>query len=109
MGLNSVIVIANDYLHDIVEQIIKDPKSFTDALSQRINAPSQPADDIFAGRFKVISVAHNDFTNIVLIGGNTGRSIGGFGGTPVDEKVAIEQAIRALADRYGYEVKKKKK
>lgn len=111
MGLNSTVVILNDYLGAIV----RDPE-FGRRLHTAIVSPEDKTIYSVDGRAsccagKVLGTDHADFSHLYLVGGNTGSDLGhvlgGYEPKGKGRKKQLVHLLKALADELGYEVKRR--
>lgn len=86
MGLNTTVVILNDYLHDIEN----DPE-FGKKLSRAIK--NSGFNDSTRG-FQVVTCHHNSATSVIAVNGNRGRVIGWSMDRATDEELVKELVRR---------------
>lgn len=95
MGLNTAVIIRNDFLHEIKDDPEFGQKVYTAVISRGREYHGQS--------FDVLPSAHADYLQIVAIGGNTIRLLG-FGGTYQSDD---EAALRYVADAMGFRLVRK--
>lgn len=104
MGFNSVAVIFNDHLHDIKNSSTFGSDVYYAVREVDLNPNNRDLKGYF-GSGMIISSAHADFDQLVVVGQNRGRLLR-------DEKnpspVLINQLVDYLKDQ-GYSVRKNKK
>lgn len=103
MGLNTVVMLCNDRLHDLEEM----GATFAHALYRAIQGMERK--DIGLAGAKVISISHSGDMQIVAVGGNRGELLGVVSNTTyalpeAERPVAI---LRDLARQHGYYLAKK--
>lgn len=101
MGFNTVAILLNDQTHEFAND---GPLGARIANAMR-NYPSRDRLDCWFGAGKVISQAHADYSQVVVVGRNTG--------CPLSECTDLDwYAINQLKDaleRHGYRVTKRRK
>lgn len=105
MGWNSTVVI----LHDCLDMIEKDA-DFGKKLSKGIMQMQTPSHYVLPGEgtgFRVVESHHADSTTLVAVGGNCGTNlITTYGWNHHTEEGQI-RLLKELADKYGYNLRKK--
>jgi hypothetical protein len=101
MGLNTVILILNDRLDDIIER----PEEFSENVIQAIRDSSKNQIGSVA---QVICQSHADYTNVIAVGGNCATVLGcehngGRHNTTEDRERLLEQ----VADQMGFRLVRK--
>lgn len=101
MGLNTVILILNDRLDEIVDR----PEEFTEKLIQAVRNSDQSKIMQVA---QVICQSHADYTNVLAVGGNCATVLGcehngGRHNTTEDRERLLEQ----VADQMGFRLVRK--
>lgn len=95
MGLNTAVIIRNDFLHEINEDSEFGRKVYSAVISRGREYHGQA--------FDVLPSAHADYLQIAAIGGNTIRLLG-YGGTYRSDD---EAALRYLAGHLGFRLVRK--
>lgn len=99
MGMNTAMIVRNDFLHEIKEDPKFGEKVWT-AIAYNGNEQRMP----YLGEgFSVLPSSHADYIQVVAIGGNIIRRLGIGGGY----RAADEDILRNLADSMGYRLVKK--
>lgn len=104
MGFNTVAVIFNDHTHRLQE----DDGRLSREIAKAMRGWSMRDRDRMAtwfGAGQVVSQAHADYSQVVVVGQNSGRPISECGNL---DWYALDQ-IEAALKRHGYVVKKPKK
>lgn len=111
MGINSTILICNDHL----DWIKRNHSVFVNGLVSRLE---QGETDPYPGHSRwngdampgvqVISSGHSDFPSVIIVGGNSGKKITGVSRTSAGHPTDVD-ALKAMANRLGYTVRKKAK
>lgn len=100
MGFNTAMIVRNDFLHEID----KDAK-FGEKVRTAIQYAHHPEHAPYHGQgFNILPPCHADYVQIVAIGGNTIRRLGGYAGTYANTD---EEVLRNLADSMGFRLVKK--
>lgn len=100
MGMNTAMIIRNDFLHEIEEDA-----EFGKKVSSAIRYAGYPNPPYHGQAFDVLPSQHADYAQVVVISGNTIRHLGGYTGT---SKSTDEKILRNLADSMGYSLRKKR-
>jgi hypothetical protein len=105
MGLNTTLVLMNDYLHNIQEDKNLGDKIWNAVTDRMINIPRSISCGGAVEAIKVIETHHSSIYYPVLVGGNTGELVT----SPValnseNLKLAL---LKSLANELGYRVSKK--
>jgi hypothetical protein len=95
MGLNTAVIIRNDFLHEINEDPEFGRKVYRAVVSRGREYHGQS--------FDVLPSAHADYLQIAAIGGNTIRLLG-YGGAYIADD---EAALRYLAGSMGFRLVRK--
>lgn len=95
MGLNTVLIVRNDFLHEI-----KDDREFGQKIYSAIISRGR---EYHGQSFDVLPSAHADYLQIAAVGGNTIRLLGFGGGYRSDD----EAALRYLANGMGFRLVRK--
>ena len=105
MGYYSIVLIQNDFLHEIEE----DPRfgeKVSSAISQHFVEPGRAGQ-----RFRVLAVDHADVQQTIVVGGYQGIVLGtdNTGGVlpKEDDPHTIERWLKKLADKFGYRLSNK--
>ena len=100
MGMNTALIIRNDFLHEIEEDA-----DFGKKVSDAIRYAGYPNPPYHGQAFDVLPTCHADYAQVVVISGNTIRRLGGYAGT---SRSTDEEILRNLADSMGYRLTKKR-
>lgn len=99
MGLNTAMIVRNDFLHDVEE----DP-AFGQKVKTAVVFASHPEHAPYHGQsFDVLPPVHADGLQVVVIGGNGIRLMG----VVLDYRASDESILRELADRMGFMLRRK--
>jgi hypothetical protein len=102
MGMNTAMIVRNDFLHDI-----KDDPAFGQKVWTAICANGDEKRMPYLGQaFTVLSSSHADYVQIIAIGGNCIRRVGFAGG--YKDLFNDEALLRRLADDMGFRLVKKR-
>lgn len=97
MGMNTAMIVRNDFLHEIQKDRDFGSKVFNAIISAGRG-------DYHGQSFDVLPCCHADYVQVVAIGGNTIRRLGGYAGTYANTD---EEVLRNLADSMGFRLVKK--
>jgi len=98
MGFNTAVIIKNDYMHTI-----QDDKDFGEKLCDSIYYSGWNKTRNLHNSFSTLPSQHADTMQVVLIGGNSIRSLGYSNWNSTDIEI-----LRDLADQFGYKLTKKR-
>ena len=99
MGLNTAMIVRNDFLHEIKGDPEFGAKVWT-AIAANGNEKRMP----YLGQaFSVLPSSHADYVQVIAISGNTIRRLG-YGG---DYASSDEEILRSLARRMGFDFKRR--
>lgn len=101
MGFNTVAVLYNDQTHEIAND---GPLGARIANAMR-NYPQRDRLNCWFGAGQVVSQAHADYSQVVVVGRNTGKPLAECAEL---DWYAIDQ-LKAALERHGYRVTKKRK
>lgn len=102
MGFNTTVVVLNDVLGEIE----KDEK-FGEKLADAIKSLHHPA-SLLGGGVKVLETHHNSNVAVVAVGGNYGTVLAWGPDTPHHTEEGQLVLLKALAEKLGYKLEKKK-
>lgn len=102
MGFNTCVVILNDQ----IDAIKRHPEQFVDELIGAIGLHGYK-EPYIRGQTQVVSVAHADNYQVVLVGRNTGTVLGSVHGGADYSAPDELSVLRQLADKLGYALRKK--
>lgn len=100
MGLNTAMIVRNDFLNEIEEDA-----QFGKKVAEAIRYADSPHAPYHGQSFDVLPCSHADYLQIVVVGGNSIQRLG-YGGTWTAEGAEI---LRQLADSMGFRLVKKAK
>lgn len=98
MGMNTAMIIRNDFLSEIGKDA-----DFGQKVVTAVHCGGHPNAPYHGQGFDVLSSQHADYMQVIAIGGNGIRRLG-FGGA---YSSTDEQILRYLADSMGYRLVKK--
>lgn len=96
MGLNTAMIVRNDFLH-----VIRKDENFGAKVYAAIVGNGR---EYYGQAFDVLSSTHADYVQVVVITGNTIRRLGGYAGKYTNDD---EQVLRFLADSMGFRLVRK--
>lgn len=100
MGMNTAMIIRNDFLHEIEN----DP-GFGKKVAEAIRYVGYPNPPYHGQAFDVLRPCHADYAQVIVISGNAIRRIEGYAGMWENTD---EEIIRKLAYSMGYSLRKKR-
>lgn len=106
MGINTTVLILNDYLHDIEKD-----EGFGFRLSGGIQAHNLGSkSDLYIGHgTKIISSVHADYSSLLVVGENTGSRLAISKNYKIPESDVNLELLKQAADNLGYKLIKKSK
>lgn len=99
MGMNTAMIIRNDFLHEIEKDA-----EFGRKVAGAVRCAGYPNPSYHGQAFDILPSAHADYAQVVVITGNTIRRLGGYAGTYANTDAEI---LSNLADSMGYRLVKK--
>lgn len=97
MGMNTAMIIRNDFLHEIRKDDNFGAKVYAAIVGN--------GREYYGQAFDVLPSCHADYVQVVAISGNTIRRLEGYTGTYTSSD---EEILRNLADSMGYRLTKKR-
>ena len=102
MGLNTVVMIYNDNLHDIGNH----PDEFVQEIIEKSHMGSRHGEPTSLRWGKLLDVLHSSATHILAVGGNTGKVVHRTP-EPYHKKEEYIQILREMASAVGYRLIKR--
>ena len=100
MGLNTAMIIRNDFLQEIADE------RFGQTLYDAVCNAGMASPPYHGQAFDVLPSQHADYVQVVVICGNTIRRLGTYAGT---YRSSDEEVLRHLADGMGFRLVRKAK